>query len=116
VWKSVKGNPEVSYYIEARTGAEFIRLYALDPNDPTMSEWYESTLYADEGAMVAPCTARAIIYTSAVVGALVTRAVGKFIQKVEPNEEASEVILDLTGMNLVVTFKSSISDRRSLPR
>lgn len=111
VWNSVRGNPDIRYYIEARTGAEFMRIYALDPNDPKMGHWYESTLYDDAGALAAPCTARAIIYSSAIVGALITRQVGKFANGVRAEAEEAETLFDLTSMQLMVTYKSQILAR-----
>lgn len=99
VWKSVKGNRQVRFYIEGRTGAEFLRLYAFDPNDRSKYPWYEELLYPDAGAFQAACTARSIIYTSAIMGGLIARAVKMHIKR---QESPKEVMFDLQNLTLVV--------------
>lgn len=101
IWTAVKFNPAVQLYVEARMGAEIARIHTVQPSDIFGVKWYESTLYTDEEAVQAPCTARAIIYCSLMIGALVANQVKKFA-----NAEAwaREVIFDMMTLSLIVNY------------
>ena len=101
IWQRVRYNPAVQIYIEARMGAEVARIHTVRPCDPSLVRWYETTLYSDEEAMQAPCTARAIIYCALMSGALVANQVKKFARA---ELLAREVIFDLKTLSLIVNY------------
>lgn len=106
IWQRVKYNPAVQIYVEARMGAEVCRIHTVKPCDPSDVKWYETTLYSDEEAVEAPCTARAIIYCSFMIGALVANQVKKFA-RAEPL--AHEVIFDLKTLTLLVSGNGGVA-------
>jgi hypothetical protein len=78
-------------------GAEFARIYAIQPRDPDETDFYESNLYASSEAERLPCSARSIIYCPTVVAGfvavLVTQyATGKSLPR--------ELLLDLASLLL----------------
>lgn len=79
VWKTIRYNPRVTFYIDARLGGESVVVYALDPRRPEQVRGYETTLYSDEDAVEAPCTRRSIIDVGFVVGSLITRTVRRHL-------------------------------------
>jgi|WetSurMetagenome_2_1015567.scaffolds.fasta_scaffold01396_26 hypothetical protein len=98
VWKQIKHNVKVPLYIEARMGAEVSRIHSVNPCDPDHVEWYESTLYSDDDAVEAPCTARAIIYNGFAIAALIANQVKKFAKR---EEVYKEIIFDLKTLTLM---------------
>lgn len=101
IWTAVKFNPSVQLYIEGRMGAEIARINTVSPTDPKCVKWYESTLYTDEEAVEALCTARAIIYCSLMTAALVANQVKKFAHA---DPLAREIIVDLLTLSLIVNY------------
>jgi hypothetical protein len=99
MWERIRWNPSIPLYIEARMGAEVCRIHSIKPTDPSLVKWYESTLYSDEEAVQAPCTARAIIYCSFMIGALVANQVKKFAKA---EMILKEIIFDLATLTLIV--------------
>ena len=75
IWKSVKLKKSVTLFIDARMGAEILRLYALRPVDLDACEFFEQNLYDSDEAEQLPCSARSIIYCPAIAGALIAAQV-----------------------------------------
>ncbi len=98
IWNRVKGNPDIPLYVEARMGAEVLRVHAVDPNDDDSVAWYETTLYDDSEAIEAPCTAGAIIYTVMAAAALIGDLVKRHVRQ---ESYPREVILDLINLMFV---------------
>ena len=98
IWKSVKLKKSVTLFIDARMGAEILRLYALRPTDLDACEFYEANLYDSEEAEQLPCSARSIIYCPAVAGALIAAQVKAFTVG-EPVHR--EVLFDIPRMKLI---------------
>lgn len=98
IWKKVKYNPSIQLYIEARMGAEVARIYTVRPCDPWEVNWYEMSLYSDEEALEAPCTARAVVYCSFMIAALIANQIKKFARREEVN---NEIIFDLVTLTLL---------------
>ena len=99
IWKSVKLKKSVSLFLDARMGAEILRLYSLRPVDLDGCEFFEANLYDADEAEQLPCSARSIIYCPAVAGALIAaqvkaHAVGQPVQR--------EVLFDIPRMRMVV--------------
>lgn len=80
VWhKAIKYNPLVPLYFESRMGAEELRVYTVHPCDPDEVERYEKFLYPDSEAFHAPCTAKAIAYTPAMLSAVIGRELKAYL-------------------------------------
>lgn len=76
IWDDMRNNDgECLYYIDARMGAQTIRIYTVNMLDEDNIAYYERSLYSDEQAVQEPCTARGIIYTSLFAGAHVAHLV-----------------------------------------
>ncbi len=72
IWeRSIRYKAGVPAYIDARMGAEVARVYTVRPADPDHVRFYERTLYTDDEAWQAPCTAQAIIYNGLGIASLV---------------------------------------------
>ena len=94
IFTSVKQyNP--SLYIEARMGAELMRIYSVDPRN---SDWYNKMLYPDNQTVDVACTAQAIIYNVFVIGGLIASQVKKFLMG---QEVVKEIVLDLVTMTMI---------------
>lgn len=98
IWGAVKMKAAVPLYIEARMGAEVARIHSVNPCDPSECEWYEGTLYDDEEALEAPCTARAIAYTGFMIAALIANQVKKHAMR---QVLAKEVIMDMVTLSMM---------------
>lgn len=77
LWHQVKFNPYVPLLLDGRMGGQNLLLYAVDPRDPDDQAYYEDTLFTDEDAVEAPCTAAAVIDVGFMIASLITRAVRK---------------------------------------
>jgi molybdopterin/thiamine biosynthesis adenylyltransferase len=78
------------FLIDARMGAETAMIYTINPMIGSDHEMYEKTLYSDENAVQAPCTAKSTTYCSLVLSGFVAKTV-------------SDVLLDkpfMRAMNL----------------
>ena len=100
VWRGLKLKRAVSLFIDARMGAEMLRLYALRPTDLDACEFYEANLYGSDEAEQLPCSARSIIYCPAIAGALIAARVKAFAVG-EPTHQ--EVLFDIAGMRLIAS-------------
>jgi molybdopterin/thiamine biosynthesis adenylyltransferase len=98
IWKSVKLKKSVTLFIDARMGAEILRLYTLRPTDLDACEFFEGNLYGSDEAEQLPCSARSIIYCPAVAGALIAAQVKAFAVG-EPVQR--EVLFDIPRMRLI---------------
>lgn len=101
IWHgSIRYNPAVQLYVDARMGAEVCRIYSIRPVDPDDVRYYERTLYSDDHAEEAPCTARAIIYNVLAAASLIANQVKKLA-----NGEGlpREIILDLKTLTFMVS-------------
>lgn len=99
IFESVVYRPSVKLYVEARMGAEVLRLYTLRPQEPDKIDWYQThMLYDDEEAEPLVCTAQAINYTGLTAAALIAAQVKKFLKG---ENFAKEIIFDLTTLTLL---------------
>ncbi len=99
IWKKIRYNINVPLYVEARMGAEVLRIYSLNPTDPEAVERYEKTLYTSEKAIQQRCTEKSIIYTVLVAGGFIGGQVKKFLVG---EQFYFEIIMDLKNMILMV--------------
>jgi len=79
IWNACKSNFNIPLFIEARMGAEYAEVYAVDPTDPDDIEMYEKNLYPSSEATPAPCTERAIIYTAFGIACIITGVIKQHI-------------------------------------
>jgi hypothetical protein len=80
IWhKSIKYNPNVPLYIEARMAVEELHVFPVIPTDPDSVARYEGWLYPSSEAFHAPCTAKAIAYTTTMAGAVIARELKAFL-------------------------------------
>ena len=98
IWKSCKLKKGVTLFIDARMGAEILRLYTLRPADLDAIDFFEQNLYSAEEAEELPCSARSIIYCPAVAGALIAatvkaHAMGQTVKR--------ELLFDIPRMRLI---------------
>ena len=100
IWKSVKMRKQIGLFIDARMGAEMLRLYTLRPVDLDACEFFEENLYDSEEAERLPCSARSIIYCPAVAGALIAAQVKAFAVG-EPAHR--EVLFDIPRMTMLAS-------------
>jgi hypothetical protein len=98
IWSCVRFRAGVPLYIDARMGAEVCRVFSVRPADPDDVRAYEATLYDDAAATEDPCTARAIVYTTLGVAALVANQVKRFARG-EPL--TPDVIFDFATLSLL---------------
>lgn len=99
IWRTVRYNIKVPFYVEARMGIEVLKIYSLRPTDPNAVSWYERTLHGDDKAVQAPCTERAIAYTSLIAGGLIANQIKKYIVG---EEFERRIIFDIHNLNLVL--------------
>jgi hypothetical protein len=99
IWQRVRYNPSVSLYIEGRMGAEVARIYTGKAFDPDFVKYYEATLYSDEEASEAPCTARAVIYNVFMIASLVANQVKRFSKG---ESTPKELIFDFATFSFLV--------------
>ena len=112
IWEKIKDDQNCSLYIEARTGAEMIRIYAFNPNSITAQEFYEKTLYPSSEAEDLPCSARAIFYNQFIVAGLI----GSVVKKYFKNEEIiKEIIFNLAELKLFTTGQPQPQPAEEIP-
>ena len=100
IWKSVKMRRQVDLFIDARMGAEILRLYTLRPVDLDACEFFEQNLYGSEEAEQLPCSARSIIYCPSIAGALVAAQVKAFAVG---ESVCREVLFDVPRMKSIAS-------------
>jgi molybdopterin/thiamine biosynthesis adenylyltransferase len=98
IWKQLRYKPGVSFYIDARMGAEVCKICTVNPCNPSDVKWYESTLFSDDKALEEPCTAKSVIYNTSSIAGLVACQVKK-IARAQPF--AREIIFDLRTLTLI---------------
>ncbi len=101
IWQGVKHDARfVDLYVEGRMGAEVGSVYAIDPKNETDAKWYEDNfLYDDADALETPCTARAIIYNTFMLAALIGRQVKNHLTG---GRVPREIIMDIGNLGMLV--------------
>lgn len=98
IWKHLKKNAQCNFYIESRMGGELMKIYALNPFDPTHIAFYEKTLYSSEESTEIPCTARAIFYNCFIIAGLIGCLVKKHVKG---EETPKEIVFDLKSLTFL---------------
>ena len=99
IWQSIKNNPRIPLYIDARTGGEVLRLHAVRPCNRTDQTWYETRLYSDEQASDLPCTGQAILYNLFMAASLIGRQIAKHVRG---EKIPREIIFDMKTLSLLI--------------
>lgn len=81
IWEALRLNARCPLYIDARMGGLAGVIYSIRPHNPDDVELYESSLHEASSAVEEPCTARAIIFNTWLVAALVANQIRKYIVK-----------------------------------
>ncbi|OHB22476.1 MAG: hypothetical protein A2939_02865 [Parcubacteria group bacterium RIFCSPLOWO2_01_FULL_48_18] len=71
VWKAVRYNTGVQFFVDGRTGGEVLQVFSAVPYQIEDVELYESMLFPDEEAAELPCTARSIFYVGFIIAGLI---------------------------------------------
>ncbi len=80
IWKKyVRYNPNIKLFVEARMGAEELRVYSFKPTDPDLVRRYEEFLYPSSDAHQAPCTEKSIAYTVFTSAGIIGREVKAYL-------------------------------------
>jgi molybdopterin/thiamine biosynthesis adenylyltransferase len=103
IWRKAKYNSDVSLFIDARMGGEMGMIFAINSCHFPEVKYYESTLYSDEEASELPCTARAIIYNTFGIAAMISSIVSK---KIMEKDYPKEILFDY--VNYIVSTKQSV--------
>jgi len=99
IWAdSVRMQPAVRLFVDARMGGEVGRMLAVNPADPDDVERYEATLHGDDAADPALCFQQAVGYSTLVIAGLVAAIVRRFAVGEQP---PFETIVDLATLTLL---------------
>lgn len=98
ILEKTRYNPQVQLLIDGRIGGETIRIYTLNPLDAEQVDKYVETLVPDSEAAELPCTERAVVDVGFFIGALITRAVRRYLKEAEIT---FEVIFDVRNLMLL---------------
>jgi len=93
------GRPQVDWLIDGRMGAEQGAILTVQPIQPADRRFYEATLFSDEEAVPAPCTARAIAHNTFWIAALICNQVKRIVMG---QEVFRRIDFDLDSYMLIV--------------
>ena len=104
IWNDMQLNRiTIPLYIDARMGAEVMRIYAIDPLNKEQADLYEETLCSEREVEVAPCTAKTTMYCASVIAGIIVSMLKRCLieQKTGVKENykppAREIIYDITN-------------------
>lgn len=104
IWRTIKRlRVKVPLYIDARMGAEVLRIYAIDPLKEEEVELYEKTLCPPEDVEIAPCTAKATMYCASVISGIIVSILKRKLLEQERGlvanrtPTAKEIVFDIAG-------------------
>ncbi len=98
IWRFVKGNPEILFFIDSRMGAEVMQMFSLNPMDLSQCSEYEKNLFSSSEALQERCTAKTIMYTVLALASIVSNQVKKFLMG-EPMKK--EMLFDMKTMTFI---------------
>jgi len=96
IWDKVKGNNDVSLFIDPRMGGRVARIYAVNPMNPGS---FEDTLYDDDDAEQERCTERTIIYNVLGISSFICKIVEDWMK--DGVEGCRELVLDYQTYTLL---------------
>ncbi|NUO19455.1 ThiF family adenylyltransferase [bacterium] len=99
IWKSIRDQPQVQLYIDARMGLETLIVHAVKPQIKTERVEYTRSLVPDDQALQEPCTARAICYTPLMAGSVICSLVKRYLcDEMIP----ARIVLDLATFTMML--------------
>jgi hypothetical protein len=99
IWMSVRDQPVVKLFLDARMGLETLVVYAIRPQVKEDRVVYSHSLVSDSEALQEPCTARSICYTPLMAASILCNAVKRYVNgEVIPRR----IVLDLATYTLMV--------------
>ncbi|MCC7173500.1 MAG: ThiF family adenylyltransferase [Planctomycetes bacterium] len=100
IWKSVREQPQVQLYIDARMGLETLVVHAVRPQVREDRIVYSQTICNDSDALQEPCTARTVCYTPLMAASILCNLVKRYV-----NDESipKRVVLDLTTFTVMTS-------------
>jgi len=102
IWGQIVRSKEtlktLKLYIDARMGAELIRIYTINTQDFEQMENYHNKLFSKIKPSGEKCTARAIAYNTLICAGLVTNIIKRFATK---EKIRSEITLDIPSYSLI---------------
>jgi len=96
IWEKVKGNPDVSLFIDPRMGGRIARIYAVNPMNPGN---FEDTLYDDDDAAQERCTERTILYNVLGISSFICKLIEDWMN--DGVDDCKELILDYATYSLM---------------
>jgi len=100
LWNDIKNNPYVLHYIDGRMGGEYFKILYLNliKSDISLFEKYEKTLLPPEKIDPTPCTAKAIVYNTLMIGS----TIASMVKNITTNKENRfEYCFDIVNFNCV---------------
>jgi hypothetical protein len=98
IWKSIRDQPNVKLYLDARMGLETLIVHAVRPQLLMDRLKYSQSIIRDDQALQEPCTARTICYTPLMAASVMCNIVKRFVnQELAP----SQITLDLATYTLM---------------
>ena len=96
IWEKVKGNSDVSLFIDPRMGGRVARIYAVNPMNPGD---FEDTLYSDDDAAEERCTERTILYNVLGISSFISKMIEDWMKN--GVESSRELVLDYATYTLL---------------
>lgn len=78
-------SPSATHLIDTRMSIEYLAVYVISKDDKKAVADYTKTLYSDEQAVQERCTLKSVIYTAALAGGWVCKAVKDIIVTGKPS-------------------------------
>lgn len=100
---------DIKYLSDARLLAETTRYMAIDPQNETDREYYESTLFSDEEAFTPRCTSKSTIYAACATAAFVLSQYTKYLRELPYICDCTFV---LRTNELVDNYQHYLNERR----
>lgn len=98
IWEKVKGNRDVSLFIDPRMSGQVARIYSVNPMSPGK---YEETLYTDDESVEERCTTRTILYNVLGIASYISKMIENWMKNGE--DGCHEVILDYATFTLMAS-------------
>jgi len=96
IWEKIKGNPDVSLFIDPRMGGRVARIYAVNPMNPGD---FEDTLYDDDDAEQERCTERTILYNVLGISSFICKMIEDWMK--DGVETCNELVVDYATYTLL---------------
>jgi len=94
IWQSVKKQPQVQLYIDARMGLETLIVHSVRRSSRT----YAKSLHSDSVGLQEPCTARTICYTPLMASAVICNLVKRYVNDEDIPEQ---IVIDMTTFTMM---------------